>query len=108
MSKTVRRHKAQHEYEYYYVLRDYVKNSDGYWVDIRLDKHSKEGRKRIRKFHSDNQKTMIMVPASFRRDRNRKKRRANHQCLQNFIREGCLADGPVMTPDKSDIRWLWW
>lgn len=106
MSKTIRRRQAKHEY--YWVLRDHVRCSDGYWVTIQMDPRSKQGRKRIKKFHSDSTRTMEMVPAWFRRSMNRRRRRNDHQTLHDFYREGCLEDGPVMRYHRSDILWLWW
>lgn len=50
MSRTIRRKKPFDAY--FWVLRDYV-FQDGYCRDIRIDPKSKEGRKRLAKYHSD-------------------------------------------------------
>lgn len=106
MARTIRRKQAKHEY--YWVLHDYVQCSSGYFVRIQVDPRSAEGRKRLCKFHSDGASTMEMVPASFRRILNRKRRRADVQALHVFSLVGNLEDGPVMRPRRSDVRWLWW
>lgn len=106
MARTLRRKQAKHEY--YWVLHDYVQCPSGYFVSIQVDPRSTEGRKRLCKFHSDSASTMDMVPASFRRIINRRRRRSDAQALHVFSLVGCLEDGPVLPRRRSDVRWFWW
>ncbi|MCP5062988.1 MAG: hypothetical protein GY936_11050, partial [Ignavibacteriae bacterium] len=59
MSRTYRRKKATQEY--YWVLREWIYHKNIVYSK-QYDKHSKEGKRRIRVFHSDAQATMEQVP----------------------------------------------
>jgi len=77
---------------------------------IRMGARTKKARRRLAKFHSDAQATMQMVPASFRRGRNRLYRNQVKQEIRVFAKVGELEDGPILRSPKcrKDAAWHWW
>ena len=102
MSRTYRR--IHTRYEYGWLLRTYARCP--FWRYLPIDPHSIEGRRALRRWHSDAQQTMKMVPAWYRRaDERSKRHRENHACLVIPQHGG----GEALTfRRRSTIRYDWW
>lgn len=105
MSRTIRRKNQKHEYAH--VLWDLLYAGND-WVHFCHERHSLEGRCRIRRFHSDGYESMQMVPKHFRQTRNRIHRAQAKQKIRQFLHSGDLNDGPVLPVHKQDARYYWW
>lgn len=102
MSRTYRRIHARHEYAW--LLRIYVRHP--FWRYLPIDPHSIEGRRALRRWHSDAQRTMKMVPAWYRRaDERGKRRQENHACRVIPQHGGGEA---LAFRRRPTIRYDWW
>ncbi len=105
MARTFRR--KQHCYEYRWVLRDWDSTqSFGHW--IRLDPHSKSGRKALAFFHSDKQKTISgAAPRWYRKVFDHRIRTANHRALRRYLADPDY-DPVFQDWHKHSANWSWW
>ncbi len=106
MSRTIRRRGELHEYRW--ILSDYF--LDGLTlVKYQVNPKTKEGKKRIKKFHGDSTDTMMMVPKHFRQMLNRISRRREKaelcDALKDLNSDKCANIG---FPRKRDALWKWW
>ncbi|MDA8190485.1 MAG: hypothetical protein M0Z68_03165 [Gammaproteobacteria bacterium] len=84
MSRTYRR--ARTRYEYGWLLRTYVRQP--FWRYQPIDPQSIEGRRILRRWHSDGQDTMQMVPAGYRRAEERRRRHRDEQVCRVIPQHG--------------------
>jgi len=105
MSRTYRRRSERHEY--CWVLCDWNADAPS-GARAMLDRHSREGRRAIARFHSDAEFTMRSgAPHWFRRIFKRRLRNANARQLRRWL----LNPGydPVMQPrHRHTATWAWW
>lgn len=109
MSRTVRRKKFR--YNYGWVLRDYeiVPDEASFRLKrITLDRHSREGRKRIARYHSDHgfgDYAHATAPRWYRRRLNRRNDRREEQALHRWRRNPDCE--PVLLPRRREASWYW-
>lgn len=105
MSRSFRRKNAT--YEYYWVLRDDRIDMSRHRVTM-LDQASKEGRRAIRKFHSDSQQTMFSgAPAWFRKIFKKKNSSHNLRQMHQWIKNSDYE--PVLNiRHKYSATYAWW
>lgn len=92
MSRSFRRKNAT--YEYYWVLRNDRIDMSRHQITL-LDQDSKEGRRAIRRFHSDSQQTMFSGSPAwlrkiFKKKNNSHNLRQMHQWIKNSDYEPVL------------------
>ena len=105
MSRTYRRRGERHEYRW--VLRD---RSDAapWWAHELLDRHSKEGRRAIARFHSDAEVTMRSgPPRGFCRVFKRRLRNAGTGELRRWLFESGY-DPVLQSRHRHSAKWAWW
>ena len=102
MSRTRRR--AHTRYEYVWLLRTYVRRP--FWRHIPIDPRSDEGRRILRRWHSDAQETMQMVPAWYRRADERSKRHNENRACRLIPQHG--GGESLAFRRRSTIRYDWW
>ncbi len=105
MSRTYRRH--GHRYEYRWVLRD--RDADAsLGARVLLDRHSREGRRAIARFHSDAEITMRSgAPYWYRRSFDHRLRTANDRQLPRWLTDPAY-DPVFQIRHHHSANWAWW
>ena len=105
MSRTYRRRGAQHEY--CWVLRERVSESACLRA-FPIDRHSREGRRALARFHSDAQVSMkIGVPYRFRRSFKKRQATCNARELRRWFLDPDY-DPVIDVKHRHAARWAWW
>jgi hypothetical protein len=105
MSRTFRRRDAR--YEYRWVLREAV-FACGRSVELRIDRHSPQGRRAIARFHSDAEFTMrSAAPRWYRRVFDHRLRTLNDRELRRWLNDPAYY--PVQqVRHRHRANWSWW
>jgi hypothetical protein len=105
MSRTYRRRGARHEYNW--VLSDWD-ITQPFGVRIHLDRHSKEGRRALARFHSDAEVTMgSTAPRWYRHVFDHRLRTMNDRELRRWLADPGYA--PVFQiRHLHRANWSWW
>ena len=105
MSRTHRRRGERHEYRW--VLRETV--FDGIrFTHIPLDRHSREGRRAIARFHSDAEFTIRSgAPHWYRREFDHRLRTMNDRELHRWLADPGY-DPVMQIRHLHQANWSWW
>lgn len=105
MSRTYRRGGARHEYRW--VLREVV-FVFGRLLEIRIDRHSSQGRRALARFHSDAEFTMrSAAPPWYRRVFDHRLRTLNDRELRRWIVDPGY-DPVQQVRHRHRANWTWW
>ncbi len=107
MSRTYRRRGERHEYRW--VLREsFYDTQSGRIVHYLIDRHSREGRRSIARFHSDAEFTMKGgVPHWFCRIFKRGQRNADTRELRRWFADPGY-DPVMQSRHRHSAKWAWW
>jgi len=105
MSRTYRR--RRHRYDYRWVLRDW--NADApFGARVLLDRHSRDGRRAIARFHSDAETTMRSgAPRWYRRAFDHRLRTRNDGQLRRWLMDADY-DPVFEIRHRHCADWAWW
>src|ERR671924_667428 len=104
MSRTYRRRGKR--YEYRWVLRYWVLDA-GCLKPVLIDRHSREGRRAIARFHSDADVSMIgRVPHWFRRTFKRRQSTVNSRELRRWLADPAY-DPVIDVRHRNSAKWAW-
>lgn len=105
MSRTYRRRGQAHEYRW--VLRD-RSDATPWWAYTLLDRHSREGRRALARFHSDAEVTMrSSAPRWYRREFDHRLRTMNDRQLRRWLADPGY-DPVMQIRHRHDANWSWW
>ena len=107
MSRTYRRRGERHEY--HWVLRDTLFDSwSCRFVHVPIDRHSREGRRAIARFHSDAEFTMrSSAPRWYRREYDHRLRTMNQRELRRWLDDPGY-DPVMQARHLHQANWSWW
>jgi hypothetical protein len=106
MSRTYRRRGERHEYRW--VLCDRSAATMAHAAPVLLDRHSREGRRAIARFHSDAEVTMKGgAPHWFCRIFKRRQRDANIRELLRWLADPGY-DPVMQSRHRNSAKWAWW
>lgn len=107
MSRTYRRKNERHEY--HRVLRDY--SQEAYLpAYVPVDRHSKEGRRALARFHSDAYTSMSLkssAPRKFRKSYQRRLNEGNQRMLRRWLADPGF-DPVFDVQHRHAANYDWW
>jgi hypothetical protein len=104
MSRTYRRRRHRHEYGW--VLRDW--RTAPFVAPAQLDRHSREGRRAIARFHSDAEITLrSTAPRWYRKVYDQRLRTFNDKQLRRWLVDPGY-DPVLQVRHRHTANWSWW